>query len=325
MKKKNFKWWIALPTVIATLPLIAAACGNTKGKEMEKDKDQMGENKKPNDMMKKPDGSMGKNENKPDDMMKKPDGGMGKNDMNENKPDDMTKKPDSDNQEQGNMGEKKPDKNEMKPEILTPEQKIKQYHKDLLYFNLYYLTEFIIQNPMTFKIVLPDYPYFEELNFNINEIPKYDNKNNNLVSKGKELVSDIEKIKIKHNNNDLENLTPLIIGLKGDDGKHRMFLNTIKEEYGNFIKNIKEKDKSELIIFKKMLEKIKELIKEEKVDFDYKNEIGLFILIGSITNIENSNNILTISSILNNSIDKMKALTEEQIQEIEAILNVITI
>ncbi|AXE61074.1 hypothetical protein DA803_03190 [[Mycoplasma] phocae] len=36
MKKKNFKWWIALPVAITTLPLIAAACGNTSGKEMDK-------------------------------------------------------------------------------------------------------------------------------------------------------------------------------------------------------------------------------------------------------------------------------------------------
>ncbi|AXE61071.1 hypothetical protein DA803_03175 [[Mycoplasma] phocae] len=36
MKKKNIKWWIALPVAITTLPLLAAACGNTSGKEMDK-------------------------------------------------------------------------------------------------------------------------------------------------------------------------------------------------------------------------------------------------------------------------------------------------
>ncbi|QJG66341.1 hypothetical protein HGG64_01275 [Mycoplasma phocoeninasale] len=33
MKKKNFKWWVALPATIATLPLIAAACDNGKAKD----------------------------------------------------------------------------------------------------------------------------------------------------------------------------------------------------------------------------------------------------------------------------------------------------
>ncbi|MBN0970460.1 hypothetical protein [Mycoplasma phocoeninasale] len=33
MKKRNFKWWIALPATIATLPLIAAACDNGKTKD----------------------------------------------------------------------------------------------------------------------------------------------------------------------------------------------------------------------------------------------------------------------------------------------------
>ncbi|AXE61076.1 putative microtubule-associated protein [[Mycoplasma] phocae] len=35
MKKKNFKWWIALPVAITAVPLIAAACGNTSGKGMD--------------------------------------------------------------------------------------------------------------------------------------------------------------------------------------------------------------------------------------------------------------------------------------------------
>ncbi|AXE60605.1 hypothetical protein DA803_00650 [[Mycoplasma] phocae] len=103
MKKKSFKWWIALPGVIFTLPLVAAACGTTNGKEIDKKPDQgnsqMDENKKPDN---------------------------GNNQMNDGK------KPD---QEKDKMDGNKT------PNPTPPEKKndLEKYSNEIIYLNLYVL------------------------------------------------------------------------------------------------------------------------------------------------------------------------------------------
>ncbi|QJG66419.1 hypothetical protein HGG64_01690 [Mycoplasma phocoeninasale] len=129
MKKRNFKWWIALPATIATLPLIAAACDNGKAKDnpinpgdgMKPTPDKPGDGMmpkpdKPKDMAMMP--NTPAPGDKPKDMVPK-DMGIKPQEpapMMPEKPEDMGIKP----QEPAPMMPEKPEDMGMKPQEPAP-------------------------------------------------------------------------------------------------------------------------------------------------------------------------------------------------------------
>ncbi|WP_145960829.1 hypothetical protein [[Mycoplasma] phocae] len=133
MKNKNFKWWIALPVAITTLPLIAAACGNTSGKEMDKKPSpnipDMNSETKPN-----PDNSgNGGNNNmtppKPDD--KNNQGDKGDNNNTSPKPNDESEQSEKERQERERLERERFEKERLEKEKRDKERQEKEEKEKL--------------------------------------------------------------------------------------------------------------------------------------------------------------------------------------------------
>ncbi|AXE60604.1 hypothetical protein DA803_00645 [[Mycoplasma] phocae] len=315
MKKKNFKWWIALPGVIFTLPLVAAACGNTNNKEMDRKPDQgngqMDENKKPdngNNQM--------NNENKPDqgngqmNGNKKPDNGN--NQMNDGKkPDQEKDKMDGNNKPDQNNGQM--DDNKI-PKPTPPEKKndLEKYSDEIIYLNLYVLNfikigEFLMdQNEEKLLKVLNNSKSI------LTDLLDKKIKDKKEINLGLQLIDSMTDNLAKGT---IKNFIQqdYVQSLRDSNGQYSNYLKLVSAKFSNFALDFKGSTKN----INLLLEYWKKLNEESKNSISYKTIIFLEYLLSEIKNNKNKDIVDKILPIVMESIDKKTELDATKIKQID--------
>ncbi|AXE61022.1 hypothetical protein DA803_02925 [[Mycoplasma] phocae] len=352
MKKKNFKWWIALPSVVAILPLIAASCGKKdNGSQGGSDQEMMKKPNKPDDSMnnndqgmnKKPDNmdkDNGKQSEKNQDMKKLlPDG------MNENNKKDMNngnKKPDTDKQGDNSKQEMKPSPDDMdknqndNKEMKDPnkkdqdnmskdkidDEKTLEFKRKIWYSNLYFLAyqSFVdvYEKSGGSDTKYETYQFENEAFFILNEIK--DDKNKEYIDNGKKFIQDFIEYKSNQNSEFKKNLENVIVAgaPSGIYAKFLVFIENKNREFSELNKANPNDNNYRIYFFIGIWDLMNE-IKDEKFYkytnlFQAKYQLEQYLKKMSDQNIKNkSQNIL---NKLNETIGKKGSLSKQDIEDI---------
>ncbi|AXE60858.1 hypothetical protein DA803_02010 [[Mycoplasma] phocae] len=274
MKKKNFKWWIALPVAITTLPLVAAACDQNNNNEKKETKpitdgsDQKittqdnGIKKDPmtNLPMTDQDGKMGekdKNNSNPvppttkKEEGKKEDTESKNPQTNEGKKDETPKPPavDKDKSQSDEQSSENNSSDSTKNDSKTKsEEKLKKEME---------LQKQILDKKNKIKQIIKAYSLGDELTKEL-EVENNLEKLNAVESKALEEVS--KRIKqVLENENKLDDIPSLIQKIKNLDSSTSELVGikekTIKEFYLEFIKGLESKNVVEFMELQDLINK----------------------------------------------------------------------